>query len=232
MTNSGPLLFLGIFFTLATSWLGMVFFPVAQLGGAQQETTDKGMYPSPRAGSRRSRRGGLPRQRLLRLSQPAGGSKKVSGATLSAGGGRRRTVAVDYLWDNPVMLGEARLGPDLTNFGLRQTNTAPILLHLYAPRAVSPGSTMPSYAYLFLKRQIGANPSPDALPLSGELSPGDGYEIVPRPAALKLAAYLGSLRSEEWVFELPPPEEKKKATNSVAPASVAAPAGATNSPKP
>jgi cytochrome c oxidase cbb3-type subunit 2 len=150
------------------------------------------------------------------------------GRDFERGWGRRRTVAVDYLWDSPVMLGDSRLGPDLANFGLRQTNTTPVLLHLYAPRAAAPGSAMPSYSYLFEKRPVASAPSADALPLSGEYSPGEGYEVVPRPAAVQLAAYLGSLKSDEWVFELPPPEEKKKATNSVAPVPVAG----TNSPKP
>ena len=34
------------------------------------------------------------------------------------------SVAADYLYDQPVMLGSQRIGPDLTNVGLRQPDAA------------------------------------------------------------------------------------------------------------
>jgi cytochrome c oxidase cbb3-type subunit 2 len=48
----------------------------------------------------------------------------------------------------PVLVGNRRQGPDLENVGLRR---APVwqALHLVDPRALSPGSRMPSYAHLF-----------------------------------------------------------------------------------
>ena len=49
---------------------------------------------------------------------------------------------------------------------------------------------MPPYRFLFEKRKIGRRPSPEALALPGELAPGAGYEIVPKPAAKALVAYL------------------------------------------
>ncbi len=48
----------------------------------------------------------------------------------------------------PPLLGNRRQGPDLTNVALRRT-TDWNRLHLINPRALSPGSRMPSYAHLF-----------------------------------------------------------------------------------
>ena len=48
----------------------------------------------------------------------------------------------------PPLLGNRRQGPDLANAGLRRS-PAWNRLHLLAPQAVSPGSTMPAYAHLF-----------------------------------------------------------------------------------
>lgn len=48
----------------------------------------------------------------------------------------------------PPLLGNRRQGPDLTNVGVRRSPEWN-RLHLIAPRQVSPGSRMPSYAYLF-----------------------------------------------------------------------------------
>jgi cbb3-type cytochrome oxidase cytochrome c subunit len=55
--------------------------------------------------------------------------------------------AGDYVYETPHQLGTARTGPDLTNEGGRfpsQWQKA----HLVEPRAVKPGSIMPSFSYL------------------------------------------------------------------------------------
>jgi cbb3-type cytochrome oxidase cytochrome c subunit len=141
------------------------------------------------------------------------------GPDLTRGWGRRRTVAEDYLFDTPVMPGSQRVGPDLANVGTRLPDANWHLLHLYAPRMEAKASTMPPYRFLFEKRKVGRRPSPDALSIPGDQSPGTGYEIVPKPAARALAAYLVSLRADAPLFD--------------APISVPAPAGApasTNAP--
>ena len=55
---------------------------------------------------------------------------------------------------------------------------------------------MPPYRFLFEKRSIRRQPSPEALVLPGDLAPPAGYEVVPKPAAKALAAYLVSLRAD------------------------------------
>ena len=48
----------------------------------------------------------------------------------------------------PPLFGNRRQGPDLQNVGARRTAEWQ-RLHLQSPRRVTPGSRMPSYAYLF-----------------------------------------------------------------------------------
>jgi cbb3-type cytochrome oxidase cytochrome c subunit len=125
------------------------------------------------------------------------------GPDIERGWGQRRTVAQDYLFDYPVQLGSLRIGPDLANVGARRLDADWQLRHLYAPRSEVQDSTMPPYRFLFEKRKVGAKPSPDALQLSGDFAPPKGYEIVPKPEAIALAAYLLSLRADAPLFEAP-----------------------------
>jgi cbb3-type cytochrome oxidase cytochrome c subunit len=117
--------------------------------------------------------------------------------------GKRRTVAADYLNDDPVLLGSLRVGPDLANVGTRLPDANWQLRHLYAPGSEKAGSLMPPYRFLFERRKIQWRPSPDALQLSGDLAPPPGYEIVPKPEATALVAYLLSLHSDAPLFEAP-----------------------------
>lgn len=61
----------------------------------------------------------------------------------------RPSVASDYFYDRPHLLGTMRTGPDLMNIAVRQPSRDWHLGHLYQPRAYTPGSTMPAYPYLF-----------------------------------------------------------------------------------
>ena len=125
------------------------------------------------------------------------------GADMKRGWGARLAVGQDYLYQYPVQIGNSRLGSDLSNVGLRQPDAGWHLRHLYNPRSEVKGSIMPAYQYLFEKRKAGRQPSPDALKLAGEFAPEAGYEIVPKPEALQLAAYLQSLRVDAPLFEAP-----------------------------
>jgi len=125
------------------------------------------------------------------------------GPDISRGWGKRRSVAQDFLYDYPVMLGVQRIGPDLANVGSRLPDANWHLLHLYAPRLKEKNSVMPPYRFLFETRDIRQTPSPDALPLSGELAPPAGKEIVPKPEAKALVAYLMSLRENAPLYVAP-----------------------------
>ncbi len=125
------------------------------------------------------------------------------GPDLERGWGRRRSVAEDFLFDSPVMPGSQRVGPDLANVGTRQPDVNWHLLHLYAPQLQVKGSMMPPYRFLFEKRRIRLQPSPEALVLPAEVALPAGYEVVPKPAAKALAAYLASLRADAPLFNAP-----------------------------
>jgi cytochrome c oxidase cbb3-type subunit 2 len=103
----------------------------------------------------------------------------------------RPTVAGDYAYDEPHLLGTMRTGPDLMNIGVRQPSEAWHLGHLYQPRAYVPGSIMPAYPFLF-----EAKLKPDAGEVLLALPPGTapaGKQVVARQEALDLVAYLKSL---------------------------------------
>ena len=146
------------------------------------------------------------------LIEKAGGKVEIEVQPVSAdierGWGRRRTVAADYLYDYPVMLGTQRIGPDLANLGTRKMGDAGRtwnLWHLYDPKLGTIDSTMPSYAHLFKKQKIGRSPSPNALKLQST-QVEKGYEVVPKPEAMALVAYLQSLQAEASLFEAPTPK--------------------------
>lgn len=127
----------------------------------------------------------------------------ATGVDITRGWGVRHSVAADYLYDAPVQLGGLRVGPDLANVGARLADANWHLLHLYAPGIVK-GSAMPSFKFLFEVRHIGSVPSPDALTgLPPEFAPADGYEVVPKPEAKELVAYLLSLRADAPLYEAP-----------------------------
>ncbi|PYL39145.1 MAG: hypothetical protein DMF34_04885, partial [Verrucomicrobia bacterium] len=51
--------------------------------------------------------------------------------------------------------------------------------HLYSPRSISIDSNMPAYRFLYEKRRIAGERSPDALNFTGSDAPPAGWEIVP-----------------------------------------------------
>lgn len=130
---------------------------------------------------------------------------KPVGADIARGWGTRASVARDYLYEDTLMLGNLRIGPDLSNVGARLPDAQWHLKHLYHPRTTVEGSTMPAYQFLFKVRPVGEAPSPQALKLDSEFAPVAGYEVVPTAEALALVAYLQSLKVTEPLHEAPAP---------------------------
>jgi cytochrome c oxidase cbb3-type subunit 2 len=151
------------------------------------------------------------------------------GSDITRGWGVRRTVAEDFLFDYPVLPGTQRVGPDLANVGIRLPDANWQLRHLYAPRSEVKESIMPPYRFLFEKRRIERGPSADALGLPANLSPETGYEIVPKPEARALVAYLQSLRASEPLFDAPL-TVAEPVTSTNAPSAGTTNAPATNAP--
>jgi len=212
--NSGPLIFLGSLFTLALSFWGLLLAPQLQIGQQQevQAQVTSEQYPTPRPGLAEEGAGVYRANGCMECHtqqvRPAG-----LGSDLDRGWGKRRAVAQDYLRDYPVMLGELRLGPDLSNIGSRQPDANWHLKHLYSPKSMVERSLMPPYRYLFETR-----PLPDGQPPSSEdLGVGlSGYEVVPRREARALSAYLLSLRADRVsLLEAPLPAPDTNDVTSV-----------------
>jgi len=308
--NHSPFIFLGVFASMALSWVGLVIGPQLQLGSAQPVVVEAARYPTPRPGlaqqgaevyrslgcnychSQQVRQGGVQFgarltelgetpdsvveslfRRLqisssldaakqltnnlpltlknnvplsdadfaVRVMSEAGGKAEITfrntGGEIERGWGVRMSVADDYLYDAPVMLGSKRIGPDLANIGTRapekfatpwkfaSTNytaerAAWHFNQLYNPQAVTKGSTMPAYTWLFETRRVGRSPSPEALVLPKDATPAAGWEVVPKPEAKALVAYLLSLHSDVGLPYAPIP----RAAATPASASTSAPA--------
>ena len=128
---------------------------------------------------------------------------KATGPDIARGWGLRRSVAEDFLYDDPVQLGSVRIGPDLAGVGSRLPGANWQLVHLYAPRSEVKDSAMPPFRYLFQLKKIGKVPSPDALVFPKGFEPRAGYEVVPTPEAQQLAAYLLSLHADVPLHDAP-----------------------------
>ncbi len=113
----------------------------------------------------------------------------------------RASVAGDYAYDTPHLLGTMRTGPDLLNIGARQPSAQWHLGHLYQPRAYVPGSIMPAYPYLF-EAKAAADPGDVTVALPSGKAPF-GKTVVARPEAQDLVAYLLSLDRSYPVLQMP-----------------------------
>lgn len=226
--KSLPLIFLGVFFTLAFSWTGIVLTSHIQMkdmlpatselvndkgepiagptylvdGKPQMGFNAEGMTAYPLALVGEAQRGKLVYQQMGCLychSQQV--RRQGFGADVERGWGQRQSVARDYIEQERVMLGTMRTGPDLSNVGLRYLELWQ-MQHLYNPQITSPGSTMPPYGFLFEVQKVSEmrGPSPDAIELPAAWHPGEGYEVIPTQRAKDLVAYLMNLRQD---YELP-----------------------------
>jgi cytochrome c oxidase cbb3-type subunit 2 len=228
--KSLPLLFLGIFFTLAFSWTGIVLTShvqmkdltpaTSELVNAEAEPIAGPTFIDPQTGEKRlglnaegmtayplalvgeAQRGKLVYQQMGCLYCHSQQVRRQGfGADFERGWGDRQSVARDYIETDRVMLGTMRTGPDLSNVGLRYSELWQYQ-HLYNPQITSPGSTMPPYAFLFEVQEISETrgPSPDAIELPDRFHPGKGLEVVPTRRAKDLVAYLMNLKQD---YELP-----------------------------
>jgi cytochrome c oxidase cbb3-type subunit 2 len=207
--NRSSYLLTGIIGSFALSVYALIIVPQKQLGSLQpQFQDDEGkmadIYPVENVGIVQAGRAVYASEGCVYChSQQI--RDEQNGLDIERGWGVRRTVARDYLFDDPPFLGSTRMGPDLANVGAAKWRNEPEnedadhkpakrdakwhLLHLYNPRAIVKDSNMPPYRYLFKKQKVGGQRSVDALDVPVE----DGYEIVPKPEAKTLVGYLLSL---------------------------------------
>ena len=115
--------------------------------------------------------------------------RDIKQAPDAARGWGRASIAADYAYDTPHLLGTMRTGPDLFNIGARQPSKDWHLGHLYQPRAYTPGSIMPSFPYLFEVRKGLAKPGETAITLPPSLTK-PGEVVLAKPEVLDLVNYL------------------------------------------
>jgi cytochrome c oxidase cbb3-type subunit II len=197
-------LFFGVFVLFAVSWLALVAYPYLTFAGLRQSKDEATGASAPlevpgtaTQGARIYAANGC----VYCHSQYV--RAKDEGNDIDRKWGTRRTVARDYMFDQQVFLGASRLGADLTNVGVRQTDPQWFYRLLYDPRAVSPETSMPAYRWLFETREIQGQPSADAVKLEGRDAPAPGYEVVPTDEGKALVEYLLSLKKNYPLPEAP-----------------------------
>lgn len=130
--------------------------------------------------------------------------RDVSLAPDASRGWGRASVAADYHYDQPHLLGTMRTGPDLFNIAARQPSEDWHLGHLYQPRAYTAGSTMPGFPFLFTEQDAPARAGQKAIMLPPAYAK-PGVTVVPTQKALDLVAYLLSLDHTYPVIDAPAP---------------------------
>jgi cytochrome c oxidase cbb3-type subunit 2 len=202
--NKLTTLFAGIFGCFAFAWVGLVFIPNEQFGHLEPVVLEDTGDSVPKADSGLVTRG---RQVYAAYGCVYCHTQQIRPVDVedghNRGWGARRTVARDYINERPPFLGTMRTGPDLTNIGHRQPSDEWHHKHLYMPWAVTPGSIMPSFSFLYETRKITGQPSPDAVKLDPPYAAAPGYEIVPTADAKALVAYLKSLDRTYPLTEAP-----------------------------
>lgn len=207
-----PLIFCGVFATIAFSWGGLILTSQIQYGHLKPIEVGDISIPS------RSPQGGpasAGKDEYIKLGciychtqqvRPAelfrkGDEEKIERGDIARGWAPRHTVARDYITQERVVLGTMRTGPDLANVGAR---LAPDwhYRHFLDPQLTSPGSNMPPFAFLFEKVDVtDGRPVPaKAIQLSAkeraERGIGENIHFVPTKRLENLVAYLMSLKIE------------------------------------
>ena len=201
--KTGPTIFFGAFLAFLISFQLIIAKPQSGIG--QQDIAvakwSGERYPSMPPGQTKQ---GAEVYRSLGCASCHSQQVRGSEADLQRWG-VRRTVAQDYLYDSPVLLGENRIGPDLSNVGARLPDANWHYLHLFNPRGLVEKSVMPPYKFLFDVVQRGAIPDPDALKLPESFEIEAGFEVIPTTEARALIAYLLGRKFDVGLEEAPLP---------------------------
>jgi len=180
-------IFAGALGTVAFAFLVLVLVPRVQLSGVAAPSALAPWADSTLAGREAYVSLGCFYCHSQQVRAPGFGSDQ-------ARGWGRASFPEDYAYDRPHQLGTMRTGPDLMNIGVRQPSRGWHLAHLYQPRAMTPGSVMPSFAFLFRVKER-AEMGDEILNLPPGVGPA-GRVVVAAPQARALVSYLVSLKHE------------------------------------
>src|SRR2546430_13723187 len=111
-------LFIGVCGTFAFSWVGLTVMPTLQFGALNPQMDEEGtdIYPAPKSGmAERGRRIYAANGCIYCHSQQV--RPDYASSDIDRKWGERRSAPRDYIFDRPVVLGQERMGPDLSNIG-------------------------------------------------------------------------------------------------------------------
>jgi cytochrome c oxidase cbb3-type subunit 2 len=201
--NRGPFIFLGVFIILSLTWALVINKPIQETGHLSPifDTEQGGRLPIRITGG--AAQGKLVYQEFGCIACHTQQVRVAAGFDLERGWGERQSVARDYLDQTPVLIGNSRLGQDLSNVGKRQTDADWHMLHFYNPQITSKGSNMPAMPFLFETREIVGEATSRALKLPAEYAVADGYEVIPSRKAEALVAYMKILKVTYDLKEAP-----------------------------
>lgn len=191
----------GLLATIGFSMMGLIFIPNWQFEELKPVVDQNGVsHPTPPAGSVLLGREVYISEGCLYCHSQQVRSADF-GADIQRGWGTRRSVARDYIFDRPHLMGTMRTGPDLENIGARQPSRQWQYLHLYNPQITSPGSIMPQFHFLFkVADKSGPVPAGSVdLPARDSPTNRDSY-LIPTGRAQDLVDYLMSLNHS---YDLP-----------------------------
>lgn len=201
-------LFISITALFFAGWLGFVAYSYLQLGRLVPQVESDGTLPPMQSGNAIRGASVYAAEGCVTCHSQQIRQVSVTRSDIDRNWGKRPSVARDYLRDQKAFLGTSRIGPDLSNVGVRFTDATWYYRHLYEPSTEVPGSNMPAHRYLFKMRKIQGQTSEEALSLSGPYAPKAGYEVVPTEEAKDLVAYLLSRKQDYALPEVPPVPEK------------------------
>ncbi len=198
--NKTFLVILGALLTIAFSLSGLVLIPNWQFQDHKPVVNprDGSQYPAPYYGLALQGRDVYVDQGCT-YCHTQQVRPKGYGGDIRRNWGNRRTVARDYMYEYPILLGTMRTGPDLANIGARQPARDWHYLHLYNPQITSAGSVMPRYQYLFRTVKAGELVPAGAIPLPPAFQ-AEGTHIIPNARGEQLVEYL---RAQNRTFPLP-----------------------------
>jgi cbb3-type cytochrome oxidase cytochrome c subunit len=209
-------LFLGIFGTLAFSWVGLTVIPNWQIGHLNPQSDEEGtdIYPMPQSGM--AARGGhvyAANGCIYCHSQQV--RADYAAADIERKWGDRRSAPRDYIFERPVFLGKMRIGQDLSNIGAR----APAEQENAPPAGAASPSASPAAK--------GSAPAAGAAPSGASPSPPSSKTGSPSragPAAAPAASPVPSAPASPGP-KAPPTSPSPAAAANATPAASANPAG-------
>jgi cbb3-type cytochrome oxidase cytochrome c subunit len=217
-------LFLGLFGTFAFSWLGLTVIPNMQIGALNPQADEEGtdIYPMPKSGmAEHGRRVYTANGCVYCHSQQL--RPDYASADIDRKWGERRSAPRDYIFETPVLLGQERLGPDLSNVGKRgaaeekpAASPAPAANAPGAPQAPAPAPNAapqkpPAAPNAPAQNQPAAPPanaaqqkppaaaaSPAAPSAAAQNPPAPAASAAPSPSATPNPNGMPAMYSEAW----------------------------------